>query len=480
MISQVYPQNFFTVDFSSYLVQVEALRSYGQSYSLYWDIKPPGLQIFLLLWSVPFGTSFLSYFFLNALLIAVTLVSTYWIIKRFLPRQLQISACAFVLVTQGVFADYGRNFLSADFIGIAIVVSSTALLLANLSNKSNLVALFGLLYAGSIKEVFVFAPLLYFCLITRNNWRNYLRNFMVVSSLFVSAIISYLLLIGELFEYLEILNFKRIVFAVEPIQFLKNTLLKSLNLAESETQFFVIFLVTVFVVICFIRMGRSLDLLSIETKTILCLNILLYVGLVIQQKSFSGHYLLAVYLPATLAFLLLTGRIVLHFKYSLSLFNSVLIAVLMVGLLSDSPNYHRFISPDRTMQWFQSFETQNVVSRYEVPGEGCMQVAYGWAAGSYYYYSERLPCSRYFLANLLLMSREQQDLFMADLLRNPPVDVVYDPRWADLNTRQFELEIFPWPKVLASCYVQTNTSMFHEKFSNPGKLKECLVAVIKK
>ena len=170
MVSQIYPQNFFTVDFSSYLVQVDSLRSSGQSYSLFWDIKPPGLQIILLLWSVPFGTSFLSYFILNAMFVGLALVAAFWIIHRFVPRKFQLSASAFVLLTQGVFADYGRNFLSADLIGVTIVVSSLALLMANKSSRYNIFALIGLLYAGSVKEVFILTPLLYFCLLNKNNW----------------------------------------------------------------------------------------------------------------------------------------------------------------------------------------------------------------------------------------------------------------------------------------------------------------------
>ena len=479
MISQIYPQSFFTHDFSSYLVQVDALRQYGHSYSVFWDIKPPGLQIILFIWSIPFGTSFLSYFLFNALLVACTLISIRWLINFYLPTKYQLLPWILILTTQGLYADYGGNFLSSDFIGLAFILPSISLLISKKSRNFQLLALLGLLYAGSIKEVFIFTPLVFLSLITRNNWKAVLRYFSLICISFYLFIAFYLIIIKELSTYINILSFKKEVFAVKLWPFLGHSFFNILNMLKSEIPITISILLILIIAFLNYKRIKEIRNLSLEVKILTSLVFFLFLGLLFQQKSFSSHYLLALYLPTLIAMLLVLYKFLLRFEESVLYFNLILTIVLILSIFFSPPKFGKIVSMSKASTWIQNFETPSSIQEYIVPGSGCMQVIFGWEAGSFYHYSNRKPCSKYFLANILQMSAKESENYVKEIISNPPEKVIYDTKGADLDVSQFELRVFPWTRILSSCYYKVDFRTFSAKFQESRLLVSCFNEVLK-
>jgi hypothetical protein len=89
------------------------------------------------------------------------------------------------------------------------------------------------------------------------------------------------------------------------------------------------------------------------------------------------------------------------------------------------------------------------------PGD-CIQVAYGWSASSYHWYSERPPCARFFVPPLDL-SPDLRVEYQQALIQRPPDLIVFDPSLVDSTTVPAEQGtpdevIFPFAAVVANCY----------------------------
>src|SRR3990167_4993245 len=77
---------------------------------------------------------------------------------------------------------------------------------------------------------------------------------------------------------------------------------------------------------------------------------------------------------------------------------------------------------------------------------------YGWGVGKSYFYSNRKPCTRFFLANIL--PEKHNNEYRTSLINNPPAVIVYTLGGADLNTENFEKNVFNFTDVLKDCYQQ--------------------------
>ena len=82
----------------------------------------------------------------------------------------------------------------------------------------------------------------------------------------------------------------------------------------------------------------------------------------------------------------------------------------------------------------------------------CIDVQHGWNVGQQYYYSQRKPCTRFFLTNILPPERIPE--YQAQLVDNPPAALVYITVLTDLDVDAFEQNIFNFSKVLESCFIQ--------------------------
>ena len=123
-------------------------------------------------------------------------------------------------------------------------------------------------------------------------------------------------------------------------------------------------------------------------------------------------------------------------------------------IFSSKPFEHLGNPFNSTMNAFYG-EDNSLREQFLVQEKKCFQVAYGWATGSYYYYSKSLPCNRFFLPSLISVDEKTVDLYRAGMLKSPPAFILFNPEAHDGNLDLFNKNVFDFPRVLANCYTNT-------------------------
>jgi hypothetical protein len=119
--------------------------------------------------------------------------------------------------------------------------------------------------------------------------------------------------------------------------------------------------------------------------------------------------------------------------------------------------------------------------KFKVPVARCLQVAYGWESGAYYYYSNTRPCSKYFLSPLIVGSNRLTNNLVLELAKNPPSEIIYNPEGAGLNVSDFESAVFPYSRVLENCFYQYGSSSLYKSHSTEkSKTANCIKSVFEK
>jgi hypothetical protein len=95
------------------------------------------------------------------------------------------------------------------------------------------------------------------------------------------------------------------------------------------------------------------------------------------------------------------------------------------------------------------------IIRLSTPDFQCSVNVYGWGSGSFYLYSKSKPCTKYFLPNLVV-SDQMAIKYRKEIEQNPPRVINYGCldylTCSDLDINEFETVVFPYTKVIASCY----------------------------
>jgi len=98
-----------------------------------------------------------------------------------------------------------------------------------------------------------------------------------------------------------------------------------------------------------------------------------------------------------------------------------------------------------------SYEVTDYIASRTSP-EDCILNAYGWEVAETYIYSQRKPCSRHFLANLVIQNDWQIEEYKKQILNNPPEAIFYNLNIIDLNVENFETKVINYSDVLKHCY----------------------------
>lgn len=216
-----------------------------------------------------------------------------------------------------------------------------------------------------------------------------------------------------------------------------------------------------------------------------------WIGFVAQGKSLSGHYLLTLWFPYVVAFAALVDQVAAAGAGAQQAWGSkrgrqVAAVAMTVALLGLMPGpgllgkaLERLRDHGEAYGWVPRLtEDPQALTIYReaaaaLQGSGCLQEAYGWAAGSAYLYAGARPCSRFFLSNLIVTSWQEVE-FRERLVQTPPSVVTYDPRGADLDTAKFERRVFPWARVLAACYRPEGSPTLYVANEPPEAMSQCL------
>ncbi|CTQ63117.1 hypothetical protein [Roseibium album] len=496
-------------DLSSYLAPAVAyIEGYGAPYVDFFDIKPPVAIFFLVPWTGVFGFSLISMVVLDA----ITLFLLFYLFFRLLSICKSDLFVYFIFLYALVYALSYRLFglmLLTETVGLVFVFFSLLLAFSQQSGmKSWFLAGMLLQFAGQVKEVYAFTPIIFAAFVWLDN-RFYLREALTA---FLGWCVGGLVVFFLLFSsdshvaYLDVLAFKADAFRVQDLVTMVLRMIKGLAaFSGSRLKFYLFFVPSLILLIVFVwwihaqrkpfglRAGSRAHIASVFALLLLAV----IVGFAWQGKPPSGHYAVSIFFPYMLficawfaALREMLPAIAKPKKMGLGTgtISMVLLvwfcAVLTPGLKLPAQTSQQIVSHIRGGGFsIPELEGEEALSRYRFVSsnlqEGdCLQQAYGWAAGTAYLYTGTKPCSRHFLANLITNETTVNE-YVQDLQQSSPTVVIYNPAGADLDVELFEKSIFPWGEIVSNCYLPTEFATIFVASVQLDGLENCIKVVLR-
>ena len=203
-------------DLTSYLAPAVAMADDKMPlYSTYFDIKPPGIMLFFVPWTVVFGWRIQSMTFLEVVILCAILCSIWFILRRTCSRITSAFVYFYIISLLLSASVFSQMLLGPEFIGIATILGAV-LLLGRGGHSSVFVSGFLFAFASQIKEVFAVPALFIFvfllvCAIKPAAKRNFVAfTFGVIGGL--GSIAFAVLLSGSSLGYLRSIERKRDLF----------------------------------------------------------------------------------------------------------------------------------------------------------------------------------------------------------------------------------------------------------------------------
>jgi hypothetical protein len=495
---------------SHLLLAVSPILKIGSPYKDFWEIKPPVWPLVIYLWSNLFGFGILSVRIINIIVAAIVVFLTWLVYKKVFPTPVFEIIFFFTIII--VLSPILHTFLlPTEFLGLAL---SMGALLVLIGSKKDFPKFYfsGILFfiASQTKEPFMFTVLavlpVFFESLLKKGFRGLVGNitqFLLGIFTCFAGIYIYLAGLGSVGAYIEIFKYKQIFF---PFTFerLSSNFLPGFYAAERTfTEFshgfslliilavFVFYLVNKFKkTLIFKQSGSRLTLKSVivsDPEKIIKYSVLFYaIGSFLGfglGGSFSTHYLIQVVIPFYIIYGFLFSYLFNNasylFKKSKLYFYAVLVLIgfSVVILMPKRPYFSRYL-PKTT-----NFSMTDNISGLErritelTTKDQCVLSVYGWGVSENYLYSERRPCTRFFLANIVLQDWQKKE-YAKDIMENPPTIIAYQTSGADMNIQKFESEVINISKIIKNCYVQdtVENTIFIPKTKNIGGLQNCVKA----
>ena len=477
---QVYPQTHFTNDFSSFLVITEALTRSGSLYSSFFDIKPPGLYLLLASIQILVGVSFAAWVFTHFILSLALSFLILGFVSMLFDRRVQNAVLGIALATQTISISYAANFLSADFIGLIFALSGLYGLMRFGETFYLPIFIVLLIFAGTIKEVYIFLPLVILAFLKTFSLLKAFFTLLFCTLFVYIPILITLVILGEFRSYAEVFNFKSDQFGFASIKELTLRALRvGFEIFSVPSTALLLFL-TIVLLLRIWGTSSQLSVLALD-KNLRSLSLfvtLVYFGLVWQGKAVKGHTLIAIYVPLILLLLLLIFKLITigRYKENGEMNALLVIVVVIISLLSASNSQFLELRKLKPITYGKLILEEKGADKYRVPGKGCLLSIYGWDAGAYYHYSRRDPCTRFFLSPLVDKSPMLWKLYKNEIYSSPPRSIVYLTDGSDINIARFEANVLNWKSILAGCYQSDKQGVYAPKFEtrSPNLLELCL------
>lgn len=491
---------------SHLLLSVSPLLEIGSPYRDFWDIKPPVWPLVMYLWSSIFGFGILSIKIINVIIaIGIMFISGKIYQKVF---QTPVFEMVFIFTTVVVFSPILNTFLvPTEMIGLFFSMGAL-LVLVNVKKDLPRFYFSGLLFfaASQTKEPFAFTILavlpIFFDSLLKGGFAKFFKNslqFLLGILTSVAGIYIYLTRLGSFEAYILVFKYKQIFY---PFKFdvLTQNFLPGIRAAERTfTEFFYGFsILIILATISFYFVNKFKKTLnfnrhnsSLRMKPLVILNselVIKYSVFFYALGSFLGfglgytfgsHYLIQVVAP----FYMMGGLIVSYiFRNSVFMFKkpkfylSLFLFALSIIVLMPKRQYVSSYLTKNT-----NFVVANQVSQFEkritelTTKDQCVLSVYGWGVSENYLYSGRRPCTRFFLANIVLQDWQKKE-YADSIINNPPAVIAYQTQASDMDIQRFESEVINISKIIKNCYTQDikENIIFIPKFSNTGELRNCI------
>lgn len=467
-------------DLSTYLLPGRALLDGGGSlYVDFFDIKPPLTYALLVPWLAVVGPSLIGWWALYAILLAAVFTAVWLLLRSILRPWLALAVYASMSIVMVGASVLEELFFITEVMGLVLVL--WGLVIAARSRPAALLAGAVLVTAaGQVKEVFILAPLALVPLALACP-RGRIRGLAwAAGGAFISLAATLLVLVawgeGVVAAYVEVLALKRDRFPSPGVSTLAH---RSVDYAVEIVAWLPLLAVFVLaLVLTAVLHGRhrrqggagveaGVTGWTPRHSALVILLAAMAAGFVWQGAPLIRHYAVALIPPL---FLALGAGLGWAWPVARSLPrwpSRILPALLLIGLLPAvssvlwAAGSVRGYSPGRLVAAMGTLESEQSLARFQriadaTTADECIQVAYGWSASAYHWYSEREPCARFYVPPLDLSPALRRE-YQQTLIERPPSLIVYDPALVLSTTVPAEEGtpdevVFPFAAVVEDCY----------------------------
>ena len=469
-------QPILEADLSTYLLPGRGLLDgSGALYVDYFDIKPPFTYAPLVPWLWLVGPGLLGWWVLYATLLAIMFAAQWSLLRTVLNPWLSLWLFASMSVVMVGAAVFEELFFITEVMGLVLILIGLRIALLATPTWLFMGALL-ITLAGQVKEVFILAPLALVPLILGDRpqrWRN--LSAVVTGGVSAALIVIFTLVAwgsGVFAAYLEVLQLKSTRFPPPTAGELMQSMGKYVSEVFAWLPLLVIFLGAVLVIaITYKQISTSPRGDESSPRASRWVFALLFVavalGFIWQGAPLIRHYAVAVILPL---FLMLAAVLAWIWPKARALPGAWAVIAPAVLLIGTAPAVGYLVwaggaitgySPGRLIAAAQNLESDEDLEVFDqitqvTSEQDCIQVAYGWSASAYYWYSEREPCAR-FIVPPLDLSPELRIEYQDALIANPPPLLVVDAAFnAETTVNEAEGRpdevIFPFQQVALQCY----------------------------
>lgn len=490
-------QRLITHDNATFLVTaISHNKDLGLPYKDYWEYRPPGFFLLIDLWAKVIGSQVFSFKILEALTRFFIGIQILFLIRKiFSPFK------AFVTISLTLLFFYSPAFGQWLFPeAYAMFFSLMGLLCLVYIKRLGLrffLAAFFLSLSAQLKDTFwgaslaIIPPLFYF-LIPRD-YKSFLKGLVFTFlGLFLPLFLLsfYLINLGSLDAYFEVLRFKSERSFSNFYQFLRQyyfffrTSNKLVTFFHDPTLIilfisFLLILISIFKNKIFLLLNKKNNTLTLKIPSLRfsigpqgsnIITVLFYsLGSFIGPSMmylFTPHYLFSIIIPtcflwAIIAFFIenILRGLFKNLKRNLIFLTATILLLfpqdwIMVQYQKIPANLFKQAYKNLTLP-----DADTSMERYinsKTDHDDCILSLYGWKSSEIYLYSERRPCSRFIIPNIVFDEWQEKE-YRNSILQNPPQAIVYSLAGADMKYLPFESEVINITRILDACYQQDLT-----------------------
>lgn len=461
----------------------------GLPYRDLYEFVPPGFLIAFNSWVAFAGMSMNSFRLFHVSLILAHGLFLLLVCKKCIPS----SFLAMMVFLLGVASSHVRtiqsDIFSLDLAGTTLALGGLAALVAikNLSLRVN-VSLLLFILAGQMKDIYILSALTVIPLYLRElcqGKNNFIRLFILslVAPLIVGLmLLMFFIVYPVLPNYIQIVKDKSslvnlqisIVFIVSNFYALIHIFLKTFLKYRYSLEL----LLLINLSLGTIELRRMLGGKGVRQSLIETKQLLLRAGAEYSETHFGKTLACGVFVLAMMCSLVLYGKYSVDTRFvavttSISLLLGILfiypwqfftqnfknkfltlagMSVVLLAFLPQRTVFSAFkLDPPNTNVYY--FEVEKLIQE-RTQKTDCILHIYGWEVSPTYLYSQRKPCTKYFLVNIIYMLKEPRVLqeYQQDIFKNPPAVILLNTKGADFPIERFEKEVIDIPNILENCY----------------------------
>lgn len=478
---------------SRVLLAIGPLLKIGEPYKDLYEVVPPGFLLLISGWVHVFGISIYSFKMLHILFIFLSGLLLLLICRQLFRRrvvELLVFSSTLLVMHSGVVQ---TDFFSIDFLGTTFSLGALAALyyvrdpIFKLFTSATVI-----LIASQMKDVYILSMLtllpIYLRELLQRNERSFFKLFFLSMAgplMVVFAVMAYLMYHGALESYIEVLHDKlalarysspNVIFAdfITMIQIFEKNFLWVPKLIE------VLIIVNVFLALIFFSKKfkeRKLPFLpeNVIKETGLRFNkwlnnygrsragnvalILVFIFSLLLGLTLYGQYSVDTrFIGIACCLYLFLGLLVIHPVEIIQrllkkkILRILVTVFLLILLMPQKAIFKRYTFA--TFHGKHNFDIEKEIMK-KTDKNDCILHIYGWEVSPTYIYTQRRPCSKYFLTNLLHLIRRRRIAleYREQIFNNPPAAIIYNTLDTDFNIDRFEREVMNLPNILLHCYV---------------------------